>query len=89
MIIGKVGNRGVSNAKLESLPSRQLLEVVPEEGFGKPEPIIAIDTVQAGPGDRVLILQEGTGARQTVDYGDNPLPAQMVVVGIVDEVERA
>lgn len=89
MLLGKVTARVVASAKLESLPSRQLLEVQPLPGYGDPaNPWIAIDSVQAGPGDTVLVLQEGTGARQAVlDDPGRPLPAQMVVVGIVDEIQ--
>ena len=87
MILATVQKRVVSTAKLGSLPDRQYLEVTPEEGFGKREPLIAIDAVQAGPGDRVLVMQEGTGARDALDYGDRTLPAQMVVVAVVDEVQ--
>lgn len=89
MLLGKVVSRVVSSAKLSSLPERQLLSIEPLPGFGKPgERVVAIDSVQAGPGDTVMVLQEGTGARQaTLDDPTLPLPAQMVVVGIVDSVD--
>jgi microcompartment protein CcmK/EutM len=88
MILAKVLSRVVSTAKLESLPERALLTVQPLEGFGDPTPMIAIDGVQAGPGDLVLILQEGSGARQVVlEDPSQSLPAQMVVIGIVDHVD--
>lgn len=88
MILAKVLHRVVSNAKLESLPARQLLSVQPLEGFGERTPLIAIDGVSAGPGDLVLILQEGSGARQVVlDDSSQPLPAQAVVVGIIDDIQ--
>jgi hypothetical protein len=41
-------------------------------------------TVQAGPGDTVLVMDEGTGARQIL--GLDPGAIRAVVVGIVDEV---
>jgi ethanolamine utilization protein EutN len=87
MILAKVISRVVATEKLASIPARPLLSVRPLEGFGDPTPLIAIDSVQAGPGDTVLILQEGSGARQAVlDDPSQPLPAQAVVVGIVDSV---
>lgn len=46
--------------------------------------IIAIDTVDAGVGDRVLVLDEGNGARQVL--ADPKGPVRSVIVGIVDEV---
>lgn len=89
MILAKVVSRVVSSAKLDSLPARPLLNVEPCEGFGDRTPMIAIDSVQAGPGDLVLILQEGSGARQAVlEDPSQTLPAQAVVIGIVDQVTR-
>lgn len=49
--------------------------------------LIAIDTVDAGVGDRVLVLNEGNGARQILD--DPKGPVRSVIVGIVDAVEEA
>jgi ethanolamine utilization protein EutN len=46
--------------------------------------LIAVDTVGAGAGELVLILDEGTSARQIV--GEKHGPLRTVVVGIVDEV---
>jgi microcompartment protein CcmK/EutM len=89
MILAKVLSRVVSTAKLESLPHRALLCVEPLPGFGDRTPLIAIDSVQAGPGDIVLVVQEGTGARQaTLDDPSQPMPAQIAVVGIVDHVDQ-
>jgi ethanolamine utilization protein EutN len=88
MILAKVLSRVVSTAKLDSLPKRPLLNVVALEGFGDQTPFIAIDSVEAGPGDTVLILQEGTGARQaTLPDPSQPMPAQMAIVGIVDQIQ--
>jgi microcompartment protein CcmK/EutM len=44
---------------------------------------IAVDVVDAGVGDTVLVLDEGTSARQILDRSWGPIRA--VVVGIVDE----
>ncbi len=48
---------------------------------------IAVDTVGAGAGETVLILDEGNSARQVLMAPDAPVRA--VVVGIVDEVALA
>ncbi len=45
--------------------------------------LIAVDTVSAGMGDRVLILDEGNGARQVLNSTDGPV--RSVIVGIVDD----
>ena len=47
--------------------------------------LIAVDTVGAGAGETVLVLDEGTGARQIVGASHGPL--RTVIVGIVDAVE--
>ncbi len=47
--------------------------------------VIAVDVVDAGAGETVLILDEGTGARQIM--GETVAPIRAVVVGIIDEVD--
>jgi microcompartment protein CcmK/EutM len=46
---------------------------------------IAVDLAQAGPGDVVLVLQEGNGARQLLR--DPKSPIRSLIVGIVDAVD--
>lgn len=48
---------------------------------------VAVDDVQAGVGDFVLVFDEGTGARQILQAG-NTAPVRAVIVGIVDDVEQ-
>jgi ethanolamine utilization protein EutN len=89
MLLAKVLSRVVSTAKLKTLPSRPYLSVELLPGFGEPTPLIAIDTVQAGPGDTVLVFQEGTGAREVLLANPSlPLPAQVLIVGIVDFIQK-
>ncbi len=45
---------------------------------------VAVDRVQAGEGDIVLVMQEGNGVRQL--FGVQKLPIRSVIVGIIDEV---
>lgn len=47
--------------------------------------VIAVDVVDAGPGETVLIMDEGTGARQIMETPIGPIRA--LIVGIIDEVE--
>jgi len=49
------------------------------------ESVIAVDTVGAGAGEVVLILDEGGSARMIVKM--EPAPIRAVVVGIVDSVD--
>ena len=47
--------------------------------------VIAVDVVDAGAGETVLILDEGTGARQIMAEAVAPIRA--VIVGIIDDVD--
>lgn len=46
--------------------------------------MVAVDTVGAGAGERVLLLDEGTGARQIL--GETVAPVRALVVGVIDEI---
>lgn len=86
MLIARVVGDVVSTIKDEKIVGRKLLivrEVTTEnEIVGKP--IVAIDTVDAGIGDVVLIAQ-GSSARQTSITKDTPTDA--VIFAIVDSLE--
>ena len=86
MYIGKVIGTVVSTVKISHLEGRTLLLVDQLDLGGKETGAydIAVDTVQAGPGDTVLVMDEGTGARQILRL--DPGAIRCVVVGIVDEV---
>lgn len=47
--------------------------------------VIALDAVGVGPGDSVLVLDEGNGARQVV--GSTTAPVRSVIVGFLDRVD--
>ena len=47
--------------------------------------LIAVDSVYAGDGETVLIIDEGNGARQVTGIAEAPIRA--VVVGVIDEIE--
>ncbi len=49
--------------------------------------MIALDRVDSGPGDLVLVLTEGNGVRQLM--GADAGPIRSVIVGVVDAVELA
>lgn len=87
MYIGRVSGTVVATIKNELFESRKLLVVerLDLNGQATPKYDIAVDMVQAGVGDVVLVLDEGNSARQIV--GREPMGAiRAVVVGIVDEV---
>jgi microcompartment protein CcmK/EutM len=87
MYIGRVSGTVVATIKNELFEGHKLLLVDKLNLAGKPTPKydIAVDMVQAGVGDLVLVLDEGNSARQIVDR--EPMGAiRAVIVGIVDEV---
>ena len=47
--------------------------------------MLAVDLVDAGKGDRVLLMEEGSGARQLLE--DAEAPIRSVIVGVVDGVQ--
>ncbi|MCJ7513637.1 MAG: EutN/CcmL family microcompartment protein [Anaerolineales bacterium] len=86
MYIGKVVGTVVSTIKISHLEGRKLL-LVDQLDLGGGETgayDIAVDVVQAGPGDTVLVIDEGNGARQIL--GLDPGAIRAVIVGIVDQV---
>ena len=88
MILGRVIGTVVSTIKLDIYKGYKLLIVRPVDPEGKPsgKMVLAIDTVQAGTGDTVLVIDEGNSARVIID--DPEAPVRCVIVGIVDEVNR-
>ncbi|HUB10226.1 MAG TPA: EutN/CcmL family microcompartment protein [Myxococcales bacterium] len=76
----------VSTVKHEAYRGRKLLSVLPidETGRDAGRSFLAVDSVQAGEGDRVLVLTEGNGVRQIL--GGTP-PIRSVIVGVVDRVD--
>jgi len=90
MYIGRVAGTVVATIKNELFEGRKLLVVskMDLEGQSTTKYDIAVDMVQAGVGDRVLVLDEGNSARQIVDR--EPLGAiRAVIVGFVDDVDIA
>ncbi len=87
MIIGEVTGTVVASVKHYKLEARKLLLVTPLalDGSHQGQVILAVDTVDAGEGDRVLVVQEGRSASMASGRKESPLDA--AVVGVVDRVE--
>lgn len=86
MLIARVVGDVVSTIKDDKIVGRKLLIVreVSTENEIVGKPIVAIDTVDAGIGDVVLIAQ-GSSARQTNITKETPTDA--VIMAIVDSLE--
>mgnify|MGYP000915982142 FL=1 len=79
----------VATAKHPTYHGRKLLAVQPvdEQGADVGVSFLAVDDVQAGVGDTVLVMQEGNGVRQLLKMGAQ-VPIRSLIVGIVDRVTR-
>ena len=86
MILAKVVGTVVATRKDERLVSSKLLVARPLDPFGKPDGnyLVAIDTVDAGCGETVLIVS-GSSARMATGLKDSPVDA--AIVGIVDTID--
>ncbi|MCX6033170.1 MAG: EutN/CcmL family microcompartment protein [Chloroflexi bacterium] len=87
MYIGQVAGTVVATIKHPMFVGHKLLLVERLDLAGKvtSKYDIAVDSVQAGAGDRVLVLDEGNGARQVLNvepWG----PVRAVIVGVIDEI---
>lgn len=88
MFIAEVVGNVWGQYKHKSLDNKRLLLVRPIDPMTeKPtgEAMMAVEGgVGAGPGSIVLVIDEGTGARQILD--DKSAPVRTVICGIIDRV---
>ena len=87
MFLADVIGTVVSPVAIPILSGRTLLLLRPVDPDGRRagRTRIGIDTVQAGEGDRVLVIDEGNSARGI--FGDPQGAVKTLVVGVVDYVE--
>ncbi len=87
MILGRVCGTIHSTINHAFYENRRLL-VVDKLGLdGKPtgDYLIAVDWVDSGAGETVLVIDEGNSARQVVDDPNGPI--RSIIIGVVDEVD--
>lgn len=86
MKICRVVGPVVATIKHASLRAQKtlLVEPIDERGTVKGASFIAVDSVQAGMGDVVMVMQEGSGARQILN--DAKAPIRSMIVGIIDMI---
>lgn len=89
MNLGHVIGSVWATHKDPSLEGHRMLLVVPLRADGTPagRPTVALDTCDAGPGDRVLYVTSAEAALPFLDR--HPLTStDATVVGVVDPAER-
>ena len=88
MILAKVKGNLVSTQKNSYLVGQKLLLVHPidlNNNFIGKNDVVAIDAVDAGIGDTVLLVQEGKAVQQIL--GHKKAPVHSIVVAVVDSIE--
>jgi len=88
MKLARVAGTVVSTINSPDFDDRTLLLCDLLDPAGKPAGgyTIAVDTVGAGEGETVLLMDEGNSARQILQAPGAPI--RTVIVGIVDAVEE-
>ena len=86
MVIARVIGDVVVTQKHKSHEGRKALLVQPLNLDGTPrgDAVVALDAVDAGVGDRVLLVMEGFSAMTSVGRPESPI--DMAVVGVIDEL---
>jgi microcompartment protein CcmK/EutM len=89
MLIGKVIGDIVATQKAPSHEGRKILIVQPQnlDGTERGNAILALDAVDAGVGDRVLVVTEGFSAMTAVERPNSPI--DMAVIGVIDSLTLA
>ena len=87
MILGRVIGNVVSTIKLPVYQGYKILIVQPVNDEEEPqgESVLALDTVQSGVGDTVLVIDEGNSSRLIMN--NSTAPVRTMIVGIVDAIK--
>ena len=85
MLLGIVLGHATATIKHPSMKGWRLAVVQPVNSDRQPEadPVVAADSLGAGPGQTVVLNSDGKAAREVV--GDDKTPVRFWVSGIVDE----
>lgn len=87
MLIARVIGELVATRKHASHEGRKLLLVQPLnlDGSDRGDAVVALDAVDAGVGDRVLLVTEGFSAMTAVGRPQSPI--DMAVIGFIDQID--
>src|SRR5579864_2146725 len=86
MLIARVVGELVATQKHASHEGRKALLVQPLnlDGSARGDAVVALDSVDAGVGDRVLLIMEGYSAMTSVGRPNSPI--DMAVIGVIDTI---
>ena len=98
MLIAEVVGTIVMTVKHPAFDGEKLLAVQPLDDKGAPQGavILCVDRAQAGMGDKVLVLREGSGIRQIIGREQGkPVeeavkmdwPVRSMIVGVIDQID--
>jgi ethanolamine utilization protein EutN len=87
VFIARVIGEVVSTVRHDSLAGRKLLIVEKLSADSEPlgDSVLAVDSVDAGVGDKVLVMDEGSSAAIVTELPDPPI--RTVIVGVIDEID--
>ena len=87
MLIARVVGELVATQKDPSHEGRKLLlvQVLNLDGTDRGNAVVALDAVDAGVGDKVLLTTEGFSAMTSVGRPNSPI--DMAVIGFIDHIE--
>ena len=87
MLIARVIGDVVATKKAPSHEGQKILLVQPLnlDGSDRGEPVVAMDAVDAGVGERVLLSTEGYSAMTAVGRPNSPIDT--AVIGVIDSVD--
>jgi microcompartment protein CcmK/EutM len=86
MLIGRVVGDVVATQKVPSHEGRKILLVQPLnlDGSDRGDSVVALDAVDAGVGDRVLLATEGFSAMTAVGRPNSPIDS--AIIGVIDDI---
>ena len=87
MLIGRVIGDIVATQKHPSHEGRKILLVQPLnlDGSDRGDAVLALDAVDAGVGDRILLATDGWAASSATGRPQSPI--DMAVIGFVDQID--
>ncbi len=89
MLLGKVIGDVVATQKNSRYDGARIMVVQPINPDGTPRgaTMLALDSVDSGAGDIVIVVQEGWGA-STAATGEAGAAIDSAIVGVVDSIEE-